>query len=258
MNPFSSCRGWRIRKGLGVLSLLLATASVAGQSAADLDRVAAVVEDEIITLSDLHWLNRYRRQQIPEDEEEKKLFYLNTLQQLIDQKLIASEALRTPGIQVTADEVRNRLTSYQQQFPSEEAFQQRLEEMEMSRKDLEELIERQLAVLSFVKIRFEPFIIIIPDQIQEYYQRELVAELQVAGQSAPPLALVEEQIRQILTVERTNQEMDTWVQGARKKARIEILLFRDPPFAPNIPEEFQSQIELQPLEQTKPPGNGPD
>jgi hypothetical protein len=125
--------------------------------------------------------------------------------------------------------------------------------MEMARRDLEELIQRQLAVLSFVKVRFEPFIIVVPEQIQAYYEEELVRELEGTESTPPPLELVEEQIRQILTIEGTNREMDNWVQSARRKARIELLLFREPSQSPNVPKESLGDMQLQPVEVKQPP-----
>jgi hypothetical protein len=190
---------------------------------------------------------------VPEDAAGRDQLYRETLEQLIDQKLIASEALRTPGIKVTRAAVELQVSAYRKQFSSEEEFLQRLDEMEMARRDLEELIQRQLAVLSFVKVRFEPFIIVVPEQIQAYYEEELVRELEGTESTPPPLELVEEQIRQILTIEGTNREMDNWVQSARRKARIELLLFREPSQSPNVPKESLGDMQLQPVEVKQPP-----
>ncbi len=211
-----------------------------------IDQVAAVVENQVITLSDLLWTLRYRRQEIPQDPVERRELLLQTLEQLVEQKLIAREAAQTPGILVTPQLVETRLAAYRDQFPSEEEFQAKLRSMQMSPNDLRELIRRQLAVLQFVKVRFEPFIIVLPDQITDYYLNELTPELVASQQTPPPIEVVEEQIRQILTLQRTNAEVDRWVRNSRSKVEIAILLYRSPDWLPNLPPQLQGELQLGP------------
>ena len=118
------------------------------------------------------------------------------------------------------------------------------------------MFDRRGVVVAIVKVRFEPLIIVVPEQITDYYESELVAKLEADGNPVPPLELVEEQIRQILTIEGTNSEMDNWVQNERRKARVEVLLFRTPPLSPNVPQDATRRIELHPIEE-KPPGMMP-
>ncbi len=221
------------------------------------DRVAAVVDTQVITLTDLLWAIRYRGLEIPDDPVARRDMLLESLTQLVEQKLIAREAAQTPGIQVTPQDIEARVTAYRSQFPSEEAFQQRLTQIEMTPSDLRELVARQLAVLQFVKVRFEPFIIVLPDQIEEYYSDELVPELRSGGQAPPPLEVVEEQIRQVLTLQRTNAEVENWVGNARRKADVEILLYRNPDWLPNLPAELASQLQITPVPETTAPSPPP-
>lgn len=226
-------------------ALLLFCSSFAFAQPEVADLVAAVVNGEVITFSDLMWAVEYKRLQVPEDAEEKRRFYLDRLNDLINQRLIAHEAMQTPAISVGPEEVEAQIQNYQRQFPSQEAFRARLSEMQMSLEELREIFHRQLAVMGFVQIRFEPFIIVLPDDLLEYYRDVLVPELERARQPVPPIELVEEQIRQILTLDRTNQEIEKWVEAARPKAAaqndVEILLFRNPPDAPNLPPQLLEQ-----------------
>jgi hypothetical protein len=210
-----------------------------------LDRMAAAVDDEPITLSDLEWLVQYRELEVPSDPEEKKVFYLALLDQVIDQKLIAAEAEQTPVLQITADKVDAHIELYKARFPSEEAFNQRLAEMEMSAYEFRQLIRRQLAVNEFVELRFKPFIIVLPTEIEEYYREQFLPRLRELEQPVPELEVVEESIRQILTEEKTNQELDRWLRTARRRARITNLLFREDPLAPNLPPAVQQHNSVQ-------------
>ena len=243
---------WRLT---GLLAALSGLAGAGAGSAAPpqprtVDQVAATVNGDVITLSDVRWFIQYRRIPLPDDTEARRALYLDTLRQIIEQKLIAAESVQTPGIQVSSEEVSGRVAAYRSQFPDEAAFLDNLASMEMTVEDLRELVRRQLSVLKFVKLRFEPFIIVLPDEIREYYEEQLLPELEKGGREAPPAASLEEQIRQILTLEKTNDEVDKWVRSAIEKAKVEILLRREPSILPNLPPSFADRIEIQPL---KPP-----
>ncbi len=221
------------------------------------DQVAAVVNDEIITISDIRWLIQYKRIPIPDEGDQRQELYLTTLQQIVEQKLIAAEATQTPGIHVSEEEVVARVEAYRRQFESERDFLDNLSAMEMTLDDLMELVRRQLAVLKFVKLRFEPFIIVLPDEIEDYYKQELVPELEKNQQTAPPMSVVEEQIREVLTVEKTNREVDNWVGNAKRKANVAILLGQGKNQLPNIPGAFADQIRLAPVPPRRPPPERP-
>jgi len=209
-----------------------------------LDQVAASVDDEVITLSDLRWIAQYRNLKVPEDEAGKQKFYSTLLDQLIEQKIIAMEASQTPIIEVTEEKVENQIKAYQSQFPDLEAFRSKLRQMEISEPEFRQMIRRQLSVNEFVEIRFKPFIIVLPTEIEEYYRQTLLPQMQGSNQPVPPLETVEESIRQILTEGKTNQELDRWLRSARRKSRIINLLFRENPYAPNLPEGLGKGREL--------------
>jgi len=146
---------------------------------------------------------------------------------------------------VTEEKVENQIRAYQSQFPNLEAFREKLRQMQISEIEFRHMIRRQLFVNEFVESRFKPFIIVLPTEIEEYYRHTLLPELQAASQPVPPLETVEESIRQILTEQKTNQEMDRWLRSARRKSRVVNLLFRENPYAPNLPEALMKNRELQ-------------
>lgn len=211
------------------------------------DQVAALVEGEVITLSEVKQLVQYKGLQISDEPDERRNLYLTVLDQIINQKLISREAQHTPGIQISQDDVAHQLQAYRRRFSSQDEFQEQLESMEMTESTLRDLIRRELTVWKFVQTRFEPFIIVMPAQIQKYYDEILVPELAQTGAPLPALELVQEQIREILILEKTNQEMDRWVKNLRSKAQVSVLLFRATPSSPNLPQELLIEWELQPV-----------
>jgi hypothetical protein len=221
-----------------LLAVCLGTTGLAQPSQTVADQVAAVVENEVISLSDLQWFVRYRGLQVPQEPQARRDFYLNMLEEVINQKVISREAEQTPIIQIYAEDVQARINAYRNQFPSQEAFEERLAQMEMSMSDLRQLVRRQLAVNEFVEVRFKPFIIVMPDEIEAYYRQELVPQLEEQNLPLVDPALVEESIRDILTERKTTTELERWLRSARRKADVSVLLYRDPPTAPNLPREL--------------------
>ena len=211
------------------------------------DQVAALVEGEVVTSSEIQQLVQYKGWQMSEEPDERRDLYLTVLDQIINQKLISRDAQHTPGIQISQEDVDRQLQAYQRRFSSRDQFQGKLESMEMTESSLRNLIRRELTVWRFVQTRFEPFIIVMPPQIQEYYDQILVPELAQTGAPLPTLDLVREQIREILILEKTNQEMDRWVKNMRGKAQVSVLFFRAAPSSPNLPQELLTEWELQPV-----------
>ncbi len=236
-----------------VCVVLLLVAVVSPARGEIVDRVIAEVDAQIITLTDLHWFIRWRSFQVPETEPERDSFLREILSQLINQRLVVKESGKTPFAAASQAEVDEFFSRYLQQFPTQQDFQSRLKELGMSESDVRTIIRRQIAVNKFIQYRFEPFVIVLPDDIQEYYNKEFVPELEQEGNPIPPLSLVQETIRQILSVRRTNDRLETWLQGARSRAQIRDMLFRKPLDMPNLPSQFRDQIEMTDEPFTKPP-----
>jgi len=209
------------------------------------DQIAAVVDEEVITFSDLQWLIDFRGFDVPADPQQRRDFYLSILDQVIDQKLIAMEAEQTPIITITDQDVEAQIAAYKKRFASEEEFRGKLAEMQMSPYEFRQLIRRQLAVNEFIEKRFKPFIIVLPNDIEQYYREQFLPKLKELNQPIPALEVVEESIRQIMTEQRTNEELERWLRTARRRARVTNLLFQENKFAPNLPPGLAKDTKLQ-------------
>lgn len=230
-------------KSLLILLCLFIPRTAYPQHAETVDRVIAEVGDQVITLTDLRWqigLHNYPR---PKTEAEMHQLYRDVLDQLINQHLIARDISKTPFVGVSEDELNKFFEDYMQRFGSQGKLDQRLRELGMTETDLRRILQRELAVNKFIELRFEPFVIVLPDDIQEYYQREYVPQLEKKDLPVPDLSVVRETIRQILTVRRTTAQLEDWVQNARSRAQIRESLFPQPLDMPNLPPQFKNQIK---------------
>lgn len=230
--------------GCVLLAGLLA-GSGAGFASAAFDRVAAWVNEEVITQSDIEAWIAYRGLPEPVDKEERFDLSLTILNLLVDQKLIRREADNTPFIVVTEAEVEDRLRQFDRKLPSGETLRERLAALGLTAVELRLIAEVQLKIAKFIELRFEPFIIVLPEEIEKYYQEVLLPEFQQTDQVQPSLELVEENIRQILGLQKAQAELDRWVQNERRKTNITILLDRGPSAAPNVPREFRDGVTFQ-------------
>lgn len=223
---------------------LVVLISIPGSRLAAEDRIAAVVDNRVITLSDLRWMVEFRDFRVPQDPQERRQFFLEILNQMINQTLILRETVKTPFIQVSDSELARFAESYQARFANIDAYHEKLRTMGIREKELLSLLGRQLAVNKFIELRFEPFIIVLPSEVRRYYSTVYVPELEETGQIAPPLELVEETIRQIMTVQRTTDELEKWLQNSRLTSGIQILYTEPQSERPNVP----STIEEKPLQ----------
>jgi len=199
-----------------------------------MDRVAALVGGEVITLSDVRWLIQFRGQILPSDPARRKQVYSAALNQLIEETMIAREAQTTPGAEILPAEVETRIEAYRRHFRSEEKFQTKLRSMGMSPGSLRAMVRRQLTVQKFVQVRIQAFVIVLPREIEAYYRETFLPT--VKGGSAPPLELLQNRIQEIVGRRKANQELERWVAQARNRTVVEVLLFREPPQSPNLPE----------------------
>lgn len=218
-------------------------AGSAGLHAEVVERLAATVDEDAITLTELEWFIRFRGFSVPEEPAERDRLFKDVLEQMVNQWIVFRESEKTPFVQVTSSELDRYLEQYSTRFGGPEGFEAELRRLGFGVPELRELLRRQLAVNKFVELRFEPFVIVLPDEIRlayESYTEELARE----GQDAPPLELVEETLRQVLSVRKTTQQLEEWLEVARRRYTVQVLLFREPVIAPNLPEPYRSQVKL--------------
>lgn len=211
------------------------------------DRIAALVAGEIVTLSEIEWLILFRGFTVPDHEDERRKFYGWILNRIVEQKLVAREAVRTPGIEIGRQDVEKRLQAFRSRFADEGGFQRWLSATGMEQPELRAIVRRQVSVQKFLELRFRPFIIVLPDEVESYYLERLAADLTERGQPVPDLRVVEESIRQILVQERTSEEMDRWLRQERLRSGVDIMLFREPSLAPNLPVHLLKDLRIGPV-----------
>lgn len=165
----------RFRLLIAVLLLAVGlSSSAAAQDQKVLDRIAAVVGDEIILKSDVDRTLRNRIQQDPQVSSYSKELWMETLNQLIDQEVLAEKAREDTTITVAEQQVNQQLDQQVQrvvqQVGSEEEVEQIygqsiLELKEDFRGDMRE----QLLAQQFRQRRMQD-IDVTPSEVRQWFE----------------------------------------------------------------------------------------
>jgi parvulin-like peptidyl-prolyl isomerase len=142
------------------------------------DRVIAVVDDEVITQSELDQLlfpvyDQYRtlfkRGQFIAKMSEARQALLN---QLIEDKLVYAEAKRK-GVRVTQEEIEARVRDFRARFGNDGEFGKILADQGLTLSKLKTRYEEQIAIRKLHQYEVRSRIIVTPKEIEEYYRSHL-------------------------------------------------------------------------------------
>jgi len=194
-----------------------------------IDRIVAVVNNQIITLSDLeeekrfHQLDHPLRASTKDNSAEEKAIRRELVEQMIEKLLMSEQILGFPGSKISEEEAETQLNALQEKWGGKDPLDQVLVESHTTREELKEHLRWQILVLKYVDNRFRQFATIDPPEIAAYYQKTLIPELEREGiRQPPPQSEVEAKIREILTEEKVNQAIEEWLASLKETANIHI------------------------------------
>jgi hypothetical protein len=199
----------------GFLTLVVALGAPWSSGAEVVDRIVAVVDRYAITLSEAEQARRM--QQIKGGED---VPLTEVVDQLIESYLIEREVKRYPGEPVTKEEVSRAVSALRDAVGSEDALLEALSEEDMDMVELEHRLRRQLTISHYLDNRFRLLIYVNDDEVQEYFDNEVLSAATAAGEPQPTLEMVEDVIRQILVEKKFNERVDAWIEGLKSRARI--------------------------------------
>jgi peptidyl-prolyl cis-trans isomerase SurA len=188
-----------------------------------IDRIAAVVEDEAVTTSEISQFRILRIfQQQPGESDDA--YTRRILESMIAQMLRYRDVVRLGGAEVSAAEVEARIRNIVERFPSEEAFRAALETAEVTMERLQAIVRRQIQVEAFIEERFSPRIFVSLEEIERYYRDVWVEERLARDLPLLSLSAVREEIRARLKREQMEDEINRWTQELRERANVDIYL----------------------------------
>ncbi len=182
-----------------------------------LDRVLAVVNGEIISLSDVESELIFFDQVNPAPEKGFSDSDIQAgIQKLIDHKLLLAEAKRFDVENPTPKQIQENLEETQKRFSTPGGFEKALRQNAMTLEDLKQKIAEHLIVDRFIDQRIRFFVIVLPEEIASYY-----AEHQADFQGRP-LDEVEKDIERILLEQKEKTKLEDYLTKLRTKANVQI------------------------------------
>jgi hypothetical protein len=92
----------------------------------------------------------------------------------------------------------------------------------LEEKDLVAHVLQQIDLMRLVDARLRPAVQIDSKTIEAYYREKFVPQLKQSGAGEVSLADVSGKIRELLTEERVNELMASWLQTLRSESKVSV------------------------------------
>jgi hypothetical protein len=193
--------------------------------AVTIDRVAAVIDRQVLTVSEVTQMAeiRFFPRSTGQSDDDYRRFILDSL---IAQALRFRDVERFGAEDVSKDSIEARLLQIQRRFGSPAEFTVALQHAELTLDEVRALIKRQLQVESYIQERFAPMIFVSSDEIEAYYHGTWSQQRTARGLPIPALSEVQEEIRTLLKATRLQQEIDRWTTQLRSRANVDIYAWK--------------------------------
>jgi hypothetical protein len=212
---------------LASLALMVSALMPPSARAGDvIDRIVATVNGHIILQSD--WdealsyeslLNGRPLNQFTDDDRRA------VLDRLIDQELLGEQMKSAFFQHASESEALARLAEARKQYPeaaTAEGWQAVLARFELSEKSLLEHVRQQIDLMRLVDAHLRPAVQIDSKTIEAYYRERFVPQLKPTAAGETPPAEVAAKIRELLTEEKVNELMVSWLQSLRSESKVSI------------------------------------
>ena len=198
----------------GSASTPASSADAKGQT---IDGIAARIEDDIITESEVRELGAFQElvdgKPKPRDE---------VIKELADQWIVRGEASLAAFPPPSQADVDRAFAEFVKQFPSPEEFRSRCAAVGLTEAAVRRILGQQLFLSRFIDYRFRPAAQVDQPQIEAYYKDEFATQLTAKKQTVPPLEDVEDTIREVLIQKAINERAAKWLDDTREHLKIDV------------------------------------
>jgi hypothetical protein len=218
--------GRHVLFALSIVALIVCSYRAANSQTVTDKSVATVnagVKTDVITLSDLVWQLALQPDS-PVDGVSSQILN-QTLQLVIDQRIIMQEAERLPAISPSERDIDEALKQLMARFPSPEAFRTRVDRVGLTAEHLREIMRQRLDIERYLDFRFRSFTVVSPQEVTDYYNQVFVPRFrrQQPDRIVPTLDEVRDQLEKQLVESKVASDTDRFLAEARDRAQITIL-----------------------------------
>ena len=203
------------------LVLAAATAASAGDV---VDGIVATVNRQPILRSDWDEAARFEAfMQQKSLDQVTETDHVLALQHLIDRQLLKAQMGKAEYMQPSEDELRQDIDKVRAQVPqgtNDAAWHALLARYGLTEAKLKEHLRNEFQVMNFIEVRLRPNVHVPEEDVEAYYQNQLLPDLRKNGGSAIALTEVAPRIRELLTQQRMDEMLDVWLHNLRQQAEI--------------------------------------
>ena len=183
-----------------------------------IDRIVAVVNDEVITLTDVNIIRKFGLFEDGEETEGRDIQKL-IIDRLINQKLVIQ--LASERLMVDEEELEALLSELIQKTDPDLA-EEALLEFGLDWDDLRSYLHEKLLFQKIISQRFSRGVIVSIEEIERYYEQVYVPSQRENSLNPQPMIEVLDQIETALTREKVEGQIQEWIENLKRGADIQI------------------------------------
>jgi peptidyl-prolyl cis-trans isomerase SurA len=196
--------------------LLLAFLLPLSVDAVIIDKIAAIVDDDVITHSEVYASERlnFDFSGLPKEE--------SALEDRINFHLVLQQLQNQPPVTITQDEMDKAIQPFVESNGGIEKFTEFLSSIGMNYEDFKTEVRNQISIRKFIADRFRPFVNITLSDAQKYYKEVYVPIFEILGKQPPTFPESFEEIQVQMVESQVQDRIQEWLKEMRQKANITI------------------------------------
>jgi hypothetical protein len=209
---------------IAALIFLLASIAAPAARAEIVDRIVATVNGHIILQSDWDEALRYEAllngRTVSEFTDDERRAVLD---RLIDQELLAEQMKSAYFQHCSEAEAAPTIADARKRYAegaTDQGWQSVLTRFQLTGKDLLAHVQQEIDVMRLVDAHLRPAVQIDSKTIEAYYREKFVPQLKQSGAGDVSLADVTGKIRELLTEEKVNELLVSWLQTLRSESKV--------------------------------------
>lgn len=207
-------------RALACMVTVLALPAAGGEI---LDRVAVAAGPQAVTLSGILRHLRFRAIVSGAPVEDTEQNRRQAAEQLVDLLIVRRELDLSRYSPPTMAEADQAIESFLAEMKwSRERLAEVLERAGFTEEEFRREMQARLTVTHFIDYRFAPGVQVSDEEVQAYYESELLPALRQTspGGAVPELGAVRAMIERILATRKVNAAMEEWLRQMRQSLRI--------------------------------------
>ena len=205
----------------------------AAQNRVPLDRIVAIVNNQLILESDVEDEERF--QAFEPFRAETSNTRKQILDRLIDRTLIEQQMQLQPQSPIPDASVDTELDAVRKNIPAcatyhcetTAGWQKFCAERGFTPQEVHDRWKQRMQVLQFIEQRFRMGIRIEPSEIDTYYKTKLVPAYQKQNAQPPPENSISDRIQEVLLQQQVTGLLDDWLKALRAEGSVQILVPED-------------------------------